>query len=49
LNSAILAAAMGLKSVLAGLTAVIPLAECHYTFTRLRHNGEWMEPYRYIR
>ncbi|KAF2263084.1 hypothetical protein CC78DRAFT_605021 [Lojkania enalia] len=34
---------------LATLVATIPWVQCHFTFVRIFHNGEWKEPLQYIR
>ncbi|KAK3319417.1 glycoside hydrolase [Apodospora peruviana] len=40
---------MGYLHFLAVFAAMAPLTQCHYTFVRIKANGEWQEPMRYIR
>jgi hypothetical protein len=40
---------MSLTAHLLAVVACAPLALGHYTFTRLRHNGDWKLPQQYIR
>ncbi|KAI0134080.1 glycosyl hydrolase family 61-domain-containing protein [Xylariales sp. AK1849] len=40
---------MVVVSSIAIVAAVIPLAQCHFTFVRVAHNDEWQAPTRFIR